>query len=128
VVDLTAGQIATLQSVPVVVVPEPAAGYVVHPIAATLEYVPGAVAFDNTPSGLTITTGLGTTLFTSQDINFAGLVGQFGWFAPNGPIPADTADLALFRGLKLTCGQEPSGAGDGTARLSIVYCIVALAA
>lgn len=116
-IDITAAQLKTANSIPVVVVPGQV-GWYFEGLACSAQYKPGEVAF-SAAQGIALTlNGLG--LFTSTDsLGFDALTPQVALLTPGDAIVGDLDDLGGADVL-FTAGGDPGGSGTGQLFLSLM--------
>src|SRR5262245_41213812 len=120
VLDLTAAQIATLNTVPVDLIQSPGAGLVICPIGAAWQYKPGNVAFTSAVT-LRLIWSDGTLLASVASVGLNTTTAKQGTFAPLGPAGGGVGGGS---NLFLTASADPSGLGDGTLRIIVAYQIL----
>jgi hypothetical protein len=125
---LTSAQILSLYTLPVQVVPAPGAGQIINPIAFTLQYKFGTVAYTVPPQGIQFISG------TPSHDEYVGVSTANLLDAPSSRVTTATAsgqvggDPAVYANQPLLVAlsnSDPTG-GDGTLTITVTYTVVAL--
>jgi hypothetical protein len=130
---LAASDLLNSLAAPVVILPAPAAGFMVHPVLATIEYSPVSVDYDlGDVTKLFIgPAGSPKTNNVLQSINATVLDGSSGPGAVVGVAPSVNAvkgKASAFSGVALVLTHDGSGEladGDGTAIVKVYYILAA---
>lgn len=129
-VALTAAQLRSLDSSPVLIIAAPGAGKAIIPIYSLLIFTPGVVPFTNANDNALLLYGndLGSGVSATNGLGFDGtlLIQQFATSPPSAFIAGNEVDIDTVFNQPLYYLDSEGDAllGDGTAILYVVYTVI----
>jgi hypothetical protein len=126
-INLTSAQILALLTTPIQVVAAPGAGFYINPIAVTINFIGGSVAYTNAGGAVTLTVGSRTALTVAEGMITTVSPNRTHQYTPfaagldTAASPPTDENAALF----ITKATNNYAAGTGTASVVVYYTVEA---